>query len=85
MDEDGTQADRLHEDHVLEGGFEGGRVFHRAAAQLEDRQLIAEHPDVAAGLDEGLGLANRVVHRRQFTRGRPRHGLRRRRKNKRLW
>ncbi len=74
VDEDGTQADRLHEDHVLERGFEGGGVFHRAAAQLDDRQLIAEHADVAAGLDEGFGLANGVVHRRRSTRGRPRHG-----------
>ena len=43
---------------------QGVGVFHGAAAELDDRQPIAERADVAEGLDQDLGLADGVVHLR---------------------
>ena len=63
MDEDGTQLDRFHEDHVLEGGAKRVRVLHGAAAELDHRQLIAEGANIAEGFDEHIGFANRLIHR----------------------
>ncbi len=40
-----------------------GGVFHGAAAELDDRQPIAERADVAEGFDQGFGFADGVVHR----------------------
>ena len=64
VDEDRPQADRLHEDDVLQRGLQGVGVFHGAAAELDDRQPVAERADVAEGLDQDFGLADGVVHRR---------------------
>src|SRR5439155_1501159 len=37
-------------------------VFHGAAAELDDRQLIAERADVAEGFDEDVSFADGIVH-----------------------
>ena len=42
VDQDGPQADGRHEDDVLQGGAQGVGVFHGAAAELDDRQPVAE-------------------------------------------
>ena len=56
VDQDRPHADGLHEDDVLQRGPQGVGVFHGAAAELDDRQPVAEGADVAEGLDQRLRL-----------------------------
>ena len=62
VDQDGPHADRLHEDDVLQRGLERLGVLHGAAAELDDRQPIAELADVAERLDQHVRFANGIVH-----------------------
>src|SRR5262249_33681347 len=52
VDQDGPHADRLHEDDILQRGPQRLGVFHGAAAEFDDRQLVAETANVAEGLDQ---------------------------------
>jgi len=60
--EDGPQADRGHEDDILQRRLERVRLLHRAAAQLDHNQAIAELADVTKRFDKRLGLAYGMVH-----------------------
>ena len=75
VDQHRPQADGLHEDDVLQGGVQGGGVFHGAAAELDHGAAAAEGADVVERLDERFGLAERVVHRRQVRGGGPKESL----------
>src|SRR5262249_20111255 len=64
--EDRPHPGRLHEHDVLQGGAQGIGVLHGAAAELDDREPIAEPADVAEGFDQGVGFADGIVHRGRF-------------------
>src|SRR5439155_9044310 len=76
VDQDGPQADGLHEHDVLQGGVQGGGVFHGATAELDHGAAAAEGADVVERLDERFGLAERVVHRHGVRRGSKRFTVR---------
>ena len=59
MHDDGPHADRLHEDDVDEQVPQGRFVFQHAAAQLDDRNLIAELANPAQGFDQHVGFLSR--------------------------
>src|SRR5262249_50891728 len=44
-------------------------VVHGTAAELDDRQLVAKPADVAEGLNEDVGFAYGIVHRRSTSVG----------------
>ena len=66
MDQDGPHAHRLHEDDVQQQVGHRPRVFHHAAAELDDRDLAAELPNPREGFDEDIGFLNRFFQLRML-------------------
>ena len=59
MHHDGPHADRFHEDDVDQQVPQGGFVFQHAAAELDDRNLVAELANPAQGFDQDVGFLSR--------------------------
>src|SRR5262249_37127493 len=64
--QDGSQAHRLHKDHILQNGLQDVALLHGAAAQFDHCQPVAEPADIAEGLDQHISLANGIVHRNLY-------------------
>ena len=56
VDHHGPHADRFHEDDVDQQVPQGGFVFQHAAAELDDRDLVAELANPAQGFDQHVGF-----------------------------
>ena len=54
-----THADRFHEHDVEQQVPQGVGVFHHAAAQLDDRDLVAELANPSQGFDQDVGFLSR--------------------------
>ena len=61
VNDDRPHADAFHEDDVDEQMPQGVGIFHHAAAELDDGDLIAEAADPAEGFDQHVGFFDRVL------------------------
>ncbi len=61
VDDDRPHADRFHEHDVEQQVPQRVGVLHDAAAELDDRDLVAELADPAQRLDQHVGLLNRAA------------------------
>ena len=66
VDDDRPHADRFHEDDVEQQVPQGVCVLHHAAAELDDRDLVAELADPAQGLDQHVGFVNGLFQPREL-------------------
>ena len=60
MHDDDPHPDGLHEHQVQEQMAQGRGTFHHAAAQLDDRHLVAKTADPAEGFDQHVGILDRA-------------------------
>ena len=63
VDDDRPHADRFHEDDVEQQVAQGVLVLHHAAAELDDRDLVAEPANPAEGFDQRVGFLNGLFQR----------------------
>ena len=59
VDHDRPHADGFHEHDVDQQVAQGVDVVHHAAAELDDRDLVAELADPAQGFDQDVGFLRR--------------------------
>ena len=67
VDDHRPHADRFHEHDVEQHVAQGVFVLHHAAAELDDRDLVAKPADPAERLDQRIGLLNGLFQRERFS------------------